>query len=164
VLYSASTVCAEHAQAVGIVHDQPCVMGPTRTSEKIKRPNIAIHAKHAIRSNDSSGICVRSQRGFRGGCIRMRVSLEMRTGQQSTVYQRRMAQPIQQHRFAPPSQRGDHRKICHVASGKQQRSLASRERRKLLLEATVFGAMSRNQMRSGATGTAASGALRHRGG
>jgi hypothetical protein len=107
---------------------------------------------------------MRGQSGFGGHGIRVRVALEKRSGQKSAIYQRRMTQPVQQNCFAAPSQGGDYAKIRHVTSGKQQRSFASRERGKLFLETTVFNTVSRNQMRSPAAGTAASGALHHGGG
>src|SRR3981081_1125794 len=75
-----------------------------------------------------------------------------------------MTQPVQQHHVPAASQRGDRRKVRHVPGGKQQRSFAPRECGKVFLEATVFSAMSGNQVRSPTAGTTASGAFRHRGG
>jgi hypothetical protein len=93
--------------------------------------------------------------------IRMRVSFEGRARQKSAIYQRCMTQPIQEHRFATPGQRGHHGQVRHVAGGKQQRSFTARERGKIFLQAAVFSTVAGNQMRSSATRAAASSAFRH---
>jgi len=121
-------------------------MRPAGASERIKWPDIAIHAEHTVRCNDSCSFRMCGQCRFGGECIRVRVSFEERTRQKSTVYQRCMAQPVQQNCFAAPGQRGDYREIRHVTRGKQQRPFASRERGQVFLQESVFSTVTCNQM------------------
>jgi hypothetical protein len=146
---------------VGIVDDQPCVVRPTRASERIKWPHITIHAKHAIRRDNRCDFRMFRQSRL-GGCgIRMRVSLEARAGQHPAIYQRRMTQPVEQYSLAAPGKRSDHCEVRHVTSGKQQCTLTPRKRGKLFLQASMFGTVPGNQVRSPATGTAAFSAFAH---
>jgi hypothetical protein len=64
--------------------------------------------------------------------------------------------------LAATCERSHHRKVRHVASGKQQRPLAARECREFFFEASVFGAVPSYQMRSPTTGATTFGAFAHR--
>src|SRR4029077_5255014 len=75
-----------------------------------------------------------------------------------------VAEAVEQHALPAARERAQHREVCHVAGGEQQRALATGEGRQLLFQALVLGAVAADQMRGTAPRAAARRAGAHGGG
>ena len=146
MLHSAPAGGTDDAKAMGVVDDQPCVVrlaarassssGPMSPS-MLNTPSVAtteVVSECSTNADSSSS------------SIRVREAFKARSRQQPTIDEGRVAEPIQQHGFATPGQRGHHGEVRHVTRGEQQRAFAPGEGSELLFQPRVLGSMAGHQM------------------
>ena len=85
---AAAAVLAEYAQAVGIVHDEPCAVLRGHPRQGGERRDVAVHAENAVGDDQSPAIALAGRQPFgRSVRIGMPVAARSRPGKTDAVDQ-----------------------------------------------------------------------------
>ena len=167
------TVLAQHAQAMGVVHDQPGVVAFGQRKQFGQRCDVAIHAEHAIRDDQLVATGARGQKRFQRSEVDVRIDLDRRPRQPRTVDERSVVQRIGKDRAflrlpdAASLRHGTHHgQIGHVARAEEQRirlgNVFALQRSHACFQPRVRNRMAADQVRCAAAEAILLCALRHR--
>jgi hypothetical protein len=145
VFDDAATVGTQRSKTVGIVDHQPGAFGLGFSGQRRQVGDITVHAEHAV--GDDQCIAGGFFQAFgQAHRVVVQITIEPRAGQQPRVEQRRMIEPVFEHRITLPHQRRDRAEVGHVAGGEQQRARATGQVGQRLFQGMVRGAMADDQM------------------
>ncbi len=138
---------AQHAEAVGVVHEQPRALRAAGRGERAERRDVAVHAEHAVGHDHRAPVAAFGE--ARGQClgVAMRIAREAGAARESRVEQRGVVQAVHEHPVAAPEQCRDHGEVGHVARREQQRPRPAGEGRELVLQRVVFAAVPAHEVR-----------------
>ncbi|MNP04591.1 hypothetical protein D3C76_965100 [compost metagenome] len=150
MLDAAATLGPQGTETVRVIDHQPCTLGPGFPGQRWQIGNVAVHAEHAVGDDQriAGGFFQALGQAHR---VVVQVAIEPRAGQQPRVEQRRMIEPVFEHRIALPHQRRDRTEVGHVAGGEQQGTRATGEVGQGFFQGVMRGAVADDQMRSPAT-------------
>ena len=127
----------QHAEAVGVVEQEPGVVALGEGDQFRHRRDVAIHAEHRVSDDEPAARSRSGQQPLQRREVEVRIALEGGPRQQRGVVQRGVVQPVGEHRVLAPDQRRHGADVGEVAGGKQQRARQADERREPLLQLVV---------------------------
>ena len=101
VVETAAPLRAEHAQSVGVVHQQPGARCAAVGGQLRQRRQVPVHAEDAVGGDESAPLAVQHARERR--CVRMRITPQARPAQQGAVEQGGVVQSVLEHLIAAPA-------------------------------------------------------------
>ena len=142
---TATTILAEHTNAMGIIHHQQCIMSPADARQLPQRSHIAIHTEHPVGHHQLVAGGIR-QHGFQCICIAVGIGTDRGPGQPATVNDRGMIKRIGENRVALAREGRNDPQVRHVSGREKQRILVPGERGELFLQLMMGPVVAANQM------------------
>ena len=113
---------AQHAEAVRVVDDEPCVVLVGEREQRRQRRDVAVHAEHGVGRNHLAPRLRRREAAGERRHVPMRIADERRAGQERAVVEARVVQPVGEHRIRAPGERGQDREVREVAGRERERA------------------------------------------
>ncbi|MNT26503.1 hypothetical protein D3C72_1620790 [compost metagenome] len=158
---------AQHAEAVGVIDNDPGVMALGQFQQLAQRRDIAVHAEHAVGHDQLALAGAGRQQRFQRGGVAMRVALHVGAREPRPIDQRGMVERLAEQRGARGAQRGQHRHVGHVAGAEIQRArmrdMRGEPARQFRFQLGVRQRMPADQVRGTAARTIALRAFHQRG-
>ena len=141
---------AQHAEAVRVVDDEPRVELLRERAQRRQRREVAVHAEHGVGGDQLALRRRRRETTPQRRHVGVRITDELRAGQQRAVVEARVVQPVGEDRVAAPGERGQDREIGEIPGRERQRARARagpNERGELGFERRVRREVAADEMR-----------------